>query len=455
MKKAPITFLILELRRCFEQLQVTIDDKDLEEIAILIYGCMVGTRRKFHTLNHVFDVCESLQSPYQVLAGLFHDVVYYQVDEGFSPNVAQQLAPYITVQPQNQALIHTEVPNAPLWWNMLLATYGFKGGQVLNVFGGMNELLSTIVAMDTLAPFFSINQLIPIATCIEATIPFRGFDESGFSSFDHMAQRLEQWADAHAPQVSKDEIIQAVHLSVDVANEDVANFASENTGYFLENTWRLIYEGNVALNDLENHAYSVVKYREGLMKTEGFLRYLQTANIFHRFQNVPKSVVYARLTHQAQKNVAIAREYLATKLCFATLLEAFAFATGGDAPMSMLIGMMKTETSPQTERAEYFLTPLESAQIREINPKVLKLLVEGRVGDTGLEIKSSPIAAYIYQFLGTEGIVAMLDDIKKLFAKEISYEDFLATCPPYLRSELAKSFAKIAITRATALKTFF
>ena len=46
--------------------------------------------------------------------------------------------------------------------------FNFKAGQVLPLYGGMNEFLSAIVAIRTLEHYLPLSDLIAIVACIEA-----------------------------------------------------------------------------------------------------------------------------------------------------------------------------------------------------------------------------------------------------------------------------------------------
>ena len=454
MRKAPINLLILRLQACFRALEVPIEDYELEQMAVLIHDTMLGQMRKFHDLDHVFFVAEPFTAPLPVLACLFHDMVYYQVDNGFSWHTERIVSNYIQIDNQQIAL-QPNRKDLPTWWDVLLMIFNFQEGDKPSIFGGLNEFLSAVVALHSLEKYLALEDLITIAVCIEGTVPFRGIDSEGNSHFEVTAKQLQKIQQKYQLNLTAEKIDEILYAAVAIANQDVSSFANLDTGKFLDNTWMLIYESNTALNNRESFAYFAGGYREGLMKTEGFLKHLQTPNIFHQYKSTPKQIEYARLTHQAQRNVALAREYMAAKLCIATLLEALAIESGGDAPLSMLIGMVRTDTDKNVERAEDYLPPLTEAERLPCNPKVLHLLAVGRTKDTEFDMKSSPLAAYLYEMLGTAGIVEMVNRAKEVFNKQISYIEFLNAINPLLVSRMAKACAQLAITRQKPLSKFF
>ena len=73
-----------EHKRCLEKLnwatnqpQIEVEPKKLAEITELVVQPMTGPWRYFHTPNHIYEVGGS-QDAIEVLAALFHDVVYVQ-----------------------------------------------------------------------------------------------------------------------------------------------------------------------------------------------------------------------------------------------------------------------------------------------------------------------------------------------------------------------------------------
>lgn len=454
MRKAPINALIIRLKECFDNLNVSISDTELEGLAILVHDTMNGQMRKFHNIAHIFTVAEPFTEPLQVLACLFHDMVYYQVDNGFHPHTKKIAKNYIQVI-DSQVVIMPKLSDLPTWWFILLDIFGFKVGDKPSIYGGLNEFLSAVVALHGLSPYLTVEQLIKIACCIEATIPFRGIDEHGDSNFEITERRLTQIALSYNLDISKEYIDEIIHASVAVSNTDVGNFAFSNTADFLDNTWLLIYEGNTNLKNAENFSYSTTGYRESLMKTEAFFKNLKPRNIFHQYKDVPTHIECARLTHQAQRNIAIAREYLAAKLCSATLFEALALETGGDVPLALLIGGIRSDRAEEDmEHAEDYLPALNSHEKMPGNPKVLEILTVGRNEDGGFDMRRSPLTAYLYEMIGAQGIITMLNKAKELFAKQITPQQFLEACNPIVVSRIASACAKLAITRKKALEKF-
>ncbi len=78
--------LINVFRESFDRLGVSVGLDVLEDQAVLIHKAMTVQTRNYHNLEHVFDLIEA-DNPIQTLAALYHDIVYYQVDLGFLPQI--------------------------------------------------------------------------------------------------------------------------------------------------------------------------------------------------------------------------------------------------------------------------------------------------------------------------------------------------------------------------------
>src|SRR6476469_5327728 len=77
-----------------EQLQGKVDIAKLDKIAELIIQAMTGPWRYLHTPEHIFEVGDSGDA-IEVLAALFHDLVYVQVDQGISVNISCYISPFV------------------------------------------------------------------------------------------------------------------------------------------------------------------------------------------------------------------------------------------------------------------------------------------------------------------------------------------------------------------------
>jgi hypothetical protein len=90
------------LMGAFHQLGLNSSPDVLEPLAHMIYQAMSGEGRYYHTPDHAISLMDGL-NPVQRLAALFHDVVYYQVDGGFSAEVWPVIKSYLVIPPTGRA----------------------------------------------------------------------------------------------------------------------------------------------------------------------------------------------------------------------------------------------------------------------------------------------------------------------------------------------------------------
>jgi hypothetical protein len=453
MEKSPLHKIIDHFQQSFQSLSISVSAEQIEHLALLVYNAMEGEKRKFHTPEHALEVCDNLHNPYQILAALFHDVVYYQIDGGLPKHIRNLLSNYIFIREGDVYIQNQESLHSDKIFSLTRDLFNFKEGQKLVPFSGLNEFLSALVAVKELESIAPIKCLVSIIVCIEATIPFRMPNREGKTHFEQIEAKVIEVNQAYGLGLSAEEIEQMVKLAVVVANQDVINFSYEDTGKFLDNTWLLLFEANDLFNNSEGHTYSISKYRQALTKTEGFIGNLNFNSIFHEYHQIPAPEEYAKMRLQAQQNIKYAREYLALKLLTATILEALAMATGGDAPMVLFTGGIRSSQN-MLERIEDYLPALSENVGTEYDHIVLNLLEYGRATETDLDMKNAPVAAFVYKSLGSEASKELLAKAREFYQDKMDYHTFLALVEPKVLSAIAKATASIAVTRQEALKKY-
>ncbi|MDY7015356.1 MAG: hypothetical protein SVX43_17520, partial [Cyanobacteriota bacterium] len=126
------------------ELQVDIDRHQLSKIADLIVQTMTGPWRYFHTPEHIFQVGGS-ENAIEVLAALFHDLVYVQVDKSVNFNLTYYISPFIRqVKEKLYIREESELPQDPMV-AMVMDVFGFAPGKELSPFAGQNEFLSALI----------------------------------------------------------------------------------------------------------------------------------------------------------------------------------------------------------------------------------------------------------------------------------------------------------------------
>lgn len=445
-----------EQQRCLDSLVTSIrqlggqaEPQKLKPTSELIIQTMRGPWRYFHTSEHIFEVGGSGE-PIEVLAALFHDLVYVQVDHGVNLNISSYLCPFVK-EVGSQLIIRdeAELPDDPLY-AVVNTVFGFIPGQTLSPFAGQNEFLSAVVAAKCLETFLPASIIAQIAACIEATIPFRPPTAAGLTASELLYQRLLHanqtfnfgWTDA--------EIIEFVKRAVRLANRDVENFAYPNSADFLDNTWNLMPETNHQLSYV--NVYTVGDYRRSLQKMEGFMNFLKPELVFQNFQGQPDERTYSLLISRTRKNIAVAKLYLGVKLLTIAILEALSYRLGKDIPLSMMMGELPA-LGFTTSALEHFLPdipmvyPLETQMERE----VLDLLAKGRKQESRYDIKNSPVSTFIVKSIGFKETENLLEQSKEFFKGNMASEEFLAYCNPEVVDTITQCVMKLFDSRKLAL----
>lgn len=447
MPPSTIQRLITHLQDAFTCLGITVPTRDVEQIAFLVHSAMAGERRKFHTANHVLQVCESLRAV-EILAALFHDVIYFQVDHGFPLHTQPLLARFVWVQ-DGAVSLRDDVEVRDDWlFHLCLEVFGFQVGQTLSPSSGLNEFLSAFVAAKTLAPYLPSKELLTVIAGIEGTIPFRGVDTHGQTCFDLLSRRLSQINARYDLGLTVIDVDAMVTSAVMVANKDVESFAKTDAGEFLEDTWLLLPETNGTLWLVET--YSMGSYRQAILKMERFLSALNPQSIFRRYRDVPDAAHFDSLLRQVEKNVVIAREYLGVKLLSIAILEALALSTGGDVPLAMFMGDLR-RGAHDVSRAEDYLPAIAVAPEVSHNDTLLALFETGRASESSFDMKASPLSLYLYKSLGGEQSKQLLSYAREMFAGQLAPGDFLAKLDRSVLGSIAQACAMMTTTRREAL----
>lgn len=450
MALANINRFIQLFSQAFREMGIDVPMHEVEQLAMFVHSSMDQKWRAYHTSSHAFDMCENM-NPRQVLVGLFHDVVYYQLDNGFPPRAAKLLESVVRIRNDTLILRDIDPEDSMLW--LCANIFGFLPGQTLPVFCGMNEFLSAVVAVRLLEPFVSARDMIAIVSGIEATIAFRGDDSHGRGMADVLAERVREQSrlclegrsieeiDSFVDEVARDAVL--------IANRDVGGFSEPNTGKFLAATWLLIEESNAPLAAVG--IYSMQDYRRALTRMERFLGSLNPKTVFHRYKHYPDDATFADLQAAARKNITFACDYLSAKIVSIAIIEALALETGGNCPVSMFLGDIRN-LKCKPDRVEDFLPPCTGKAI--VNPEVLGVLEKGRATESSNDLTASPLTAYIYRHLGADGVNETLSQAKRMFDEELAPREFLQRLDHGLVRIIIHACAQIAISRRELLQEF-
>src|SRR5271157_4179570 len=152
------------LAAALEDLGALLPLRETERLAVMINEAMTAGARSFHTPEHVFALVDP-GNPHSTLAALFHDLVYYQVDLGFIPEIGQAVHGSIEAR-DGQLWLRSFPPAEDRSLAICMAVFGFRPGGQLSPFEGMNEFLSALVMHRKLSGVLRERDLVPATACI-------------------------------------------------------------------------------------------------------------------------------------------------------------------------------------------------------------------------------------------------------------------------------------------------
>lgn len=422
----------------------------LFDMAGLIIQSMTGPWRSFHTPEHIFDV-GSGGTPVEVVAALFHDLVYAQVDSGIHVNLARYLASY--VRENAKGLVIDPTDDAPAEdLEMVMTLFGFERGQVLSPFAGLNEFLSALLAVRILEGVLPKPVCAQIAACIEATVPFRSPQADGKTCSQLLLERLMLANQNHALGLDEATCKETVLMGVRVANRDIGNFASEHPTEFLNNTWNLIPETNHDL--VSTNTYTVKGYRISLQKMEGFLGFLQPSAVFRQFAQEPSDQEHQRRLDLTLRNLEVARLYLRLKLLSIALIESLSLSLGEEVSLSSIMGKLPGKVDFPIQFENYLpviANPYQAQNDQEVI--VMDLLETGRSAESVHDARHSPVASYMVKAMGIQASLQLLEQARSFFAGKITGDDFLTHAPAEVVQGLRGAMVAVFERRADLYRT--
>jgi hypothetical protein len=416
----------------FQQLGYELPQTEVEMITKLLVQTMTDTWRYFHTLDHILMVGNS-DYPLEILASLFHDWIYVQVDGKINFNLGYYLTPFIEEDFPNHYKIKEEsqLPQ-DLTFEVVLAIFGLTKGQELITYLGQNEFLSALAAAKILEPFLPLSIIAQIVTIIEATIPFRSKSEDGFTPSEVLYQRLKLTNNQFNLGLSLGEIEDTIKQSVRLSNRDVSSFGADNSAEFLDNTWKLLPETNHNLTN--TNSFTIRDYRIAIQKMEGFVYSLEPDLIFSQFNNYPSPDDYANIVIKVRNNLTIGKLYLTCKLIAISFLEAICLRLGEQLIFRVVMGNLITQNNPRTKLA-YFLPSSEQSnpEFNTLSPEyqeTLRILKEEKYDCIDCDSQESYLAYFLVCQLGFKRMLNLRTQTLDFANNKLSGEDFIACFPP-------------------------
>lgn len=447
MTTATINRFVSLFHHAFSDLSCNVGMAQSERLAVVVHRAMESKTRAYHNSAHVFGMCEDMGSV-QVLAALFHDVVYYQLDGGFPKHLAGLL--HDMLRDEQGALLLPDLASDDEALVLCAALFGFASGQTLPLYGGMNEFLSAVVAARLLQPLLCEQDLIAVIACIEATIPFRRPCADGDSPASALERRVRRQAELRLPSLDSDGVQafaqRVVADAIFLANRDVSGFGQADPALFLSSTWLLIEESNAPLTAAGG--YSVQDYRGALLRMHTFLSHLNPANIFQGYGPVLPLPELVQWHARARYNIKFALNYLDAKLVTIAIIEALVLSTGMDCPVSMFLGDID-DADGKPERVEDFLPQVFTEQT--LDHALLRVFDKGRAQTSSNDLTASPLTAYIYRHMGHEGVRRALASARTMFDGQATARSFLQGLPREMLLSISRACAQIALSRREAL----
>ncbi|MEQ9668731.1 hypothetical protein [Coleofasciculus sp. G2-EDA-02] len=431
------------------KLDVKVPQTQLAHIARIIVQTMMGPWRYFHSVEHILEVGGSTDA-IEVLAALFHDIIYVQVDGCIPFNLTPYLAPFIEEERGKFFVRKENTGEQDTLFEIVATLFKVTPGEELFPFTGQNEFLSAIVAAKLLEPLLTPGLIVQVIACIEATIPFRTQSDFGLSPSEELYQCLKFTNQRFNLNLTDTEIIESVKRSVRLANRDVGGFAHPSSAVFLSNTWNLLPETNHNLN--KSGSYTVRDYRVAIQKMAVFMKFLNAELIFRQFRGEPNDLIYLHLVEQARRNLEVARLYLDSKLVANAILEALSLRLGSDVPLTIMMGDFGDEHSSIGRLGDSFPTLINPYRPKTVlECEVWQLLVGGRAQGISFDFKTSPLTSFVVQYIGFEGICQMWQRTQEFFQGTITSEEFLASCDTDLVDIVINEVAKLLEKRKVAL----
>ena len=428
-KRSPVHEIVNALWRALHHLGSDAKLADIERWGFSIHMALSAPGREYHNHDHVVELIGEGDS-LEIIAALYHDAVYIQVDHGLPYSMKTELGSVLALEANGWRVL----PAAAGLASETLAVFGRTIGDLVVGTNGLNELASALVAHIQLATAVPREAKIAIAACIEQTIPFR------VDPVTPLRDRLTGLG------LAGDALDVVMRRAVRLGNRDVENFAHNDPAAFLDSTWKLLPESNPALHS--PLVYTLIDYRVALQKMEQFLARLPADRVFHSWHDEPKPETYARHVARTTGNLELAVRYLRAKLYAIGVVEAIAETTGGDVPVDYFMGAPK-QSLTDLRHVEQFLPTLDNA--RDVDPALHQLLAKGRASESSFDTGPSPITAFLHAAVGESAMLRGLEVARSWWVGGCEAAAFLASQPPRPVAAIARAAGNIIDTRRDRL----
>ncbi len=318
------------LAGALEKLGAFVGEEEMAGICELIVDTMGGRRRYYHNFEHLLTFSNQ-DDPFIIIAALFHDLIYLQVDGKIPFNLTTYLSPYLK-EKNGDFWLRNNVASQDKILGICLGLFGLKEGQNLSKFRGKNEFLSALVMAKILRPYLPLKILTRLMTIIELTIPFRKLKEK--TPPEELYNRLGRVNAEFGLGFTDKEIVDTITEGVKLANIDVSGFAATDFEEFIRNTWLVLREGNTFLQD--DRFYTVKDYCQALLAPHKLLSELSPEMILLRYKNEPPEREYKILADRVVYNISLGKFFLSCQIVSLSILQALIARFTFSLPLSFL-----------------------------------------------------------------------------------------------------------------------
>jgi len=464
-----------------------VTEQQLEEWADFIVTSMNTPGKLYHDADHVLEILDYMKrevaqaeaagihnmasDPISKLAILFHDLIYFSLDQKLSAKQWSCLQDVIVMAEPDHTIAQDDtrmylqpfskhqdpaVAMVQEVFDMPTASSSSSSQPLPNL--GRNEFLSALIAMRLLSTFLTRRQLLQLAMCIEATIPFRPVDPTtGKSPIDRLYDRSLAAYSSFVPRKDTDTdtngsdddsfVLHAIHQAVLVGNSDIGVFCDPDPTAFLDSNWRLFPEwfpvllmGQACSSDDNHFGCELVELQHALASVRA--RRIDPNLIFCVFhppgdsddnnnnnnessRSFPSAPWLTQKRQGATRNLNILQQYIAIRLLSISLLlemvELLGATTNGETtiriPLIADLGFMEQAAAQQNDNGSIRDKTLDDANtstlafavenynIDDIDNQgddasmVYKVLQSGRRVNYRWDSKESLFAAMLFQAL--------------------------------------------------------
>lgn len=434
---------LFQCRQIFQCAMTTLGfsltEEKICEISQLIIDGMGGKWRSFHTFEHILMLSKT-NEPLITLAGLFHDLIYLQVDENIPFNLTSYVNPFI-LEKEGSFFIKSNIDYQDKCFSIVLQIFDFNLGDKLIAPKGQNEFLSALIASQILQPYLPLSLITRIVTIIELTIPFRKSKDKNKTIPQQLQNRLEIVNKNFNLGLTQEEITLTITQAVKLANLDVSGFASDDVKNFVKNTWLLLPETNHCLYDTQK--YSIQDYRFALVNTTKFINFISPDLVFHRYHNEPNIDTFQELITRCENNLHIVRIYLKIKLVSIAILEALSSRFFPPMTLSFFWNPHPDNTFFYASIFD-FLPSISGYQPQNNQEKIILDLFSCKSSSNLFpDVNHSLFCLFIINHLSLQGFEQYSSQCYHFFNGQLTPEKFLSVFPPSLISMVSDSIVQL------------